>query len=212
MTQWLNKIRFPRKAKRLPVEFASSLLILLLGIGLGIFSKWLDNLSIDSTVPWQNVLGILDLGNVFSDFAVWFLIALAVAIFSRSPLKAGLNVLLFFAGMCASYHIYTIFFSGFNPLSYMMIWYVLTIVSPFFALVCWYGKGSTAVSLIIDILILGVMIQCCFSVGLWYFDFTSLINILIFAGSAAILYTSPKQTLISLLGGGILAFIFSMIY
>lgn len=114
--------------------------------------------------------------------------------------------------MCLSYHIYTVIFSGFNPLSYMMIWYALTIVSPFLALVCWYGKGRTVPSAVIDVLIFTVMIRCCFSVGLWYFDFTSLINILIFAASALILYSTPKQTLISLAGAVILAFVISAVY
>lgn len=212
MIRWLNTIRIPKKSKKLAVEIICSLLILLLGVGLGIFSKWLDNLSLDSTILWHRLLGILDLRNVFSDFAIWFLIALAVAIYSRSPFKAGLNVFLFFAGMCLSYHIYTVIFSGFNPLSYMMIWYALTIVSPFLALVCWYGKGRTVPSAVIDVLIFTVMIQCCFSVGLWYFDFTSLINILIFAASALILYSTPKQTLISLAGAVILAFVISAVY
>lgn len=206
MKNWLDNIRTPDRNIRLSTKITSSLLVLLLGIGLGAFSKWLDNMAIDDTVWWQHILGILDLGNVFSLFAVWFLIALAIAVYSKTPWRAGLNVFLFFAGMCVSYHVYTVVFSGFNPRSYMMIWYGLTLVSPILAFICWYGKGKTTISLIIDIGILGVMMRVCFSIGMWYFDFTSTLNTLFFIASVIILYDTPRNTVISLVGAVVVAF------
>ena len=69
-----------------------------LGVALGIFAKWMDNLSIDNTIFWQNFLETLDLGNVFSEFPIWLLIALMISIYSKDPISAGLRVLIFLWG------------------------------------------------------------------------------------------------------------------
>lgn len=206
MRTWLRKVRTPNRGIKLSAQITYSILILLLGIILGVFSKWLDNMSIDDTIGWQHILGILDLRNVFSEFAIWLLIALAISVYSSTPLRACLNVFLFFAGMCVSYHLYTIVFAGFNPQRYMMIWYGFTLLSPVLAFICWYGKGETKVSLTIDILILAVMMSECFAIGFWYFDITRIINVLIFVGSVVILYSEPKQTFVSLLGAVVLSY------
>lgn len=209
MKAWLYKVRTPNREK-LSAQIAYSILILLLGIALGIFSKWLDNTGINDAIWWQRILGTIDLGNVFSEFAIWLFIALAISVYCSSPLRAGLNVFLFFAGMCTSYHLYTIMFAGFNPDSYMMIWYGITLLSPVLAFICWFGKGKTKTSLIIDILILAVMMSVCFSIGFWYFYITRIINVIIFIGSVVIMYSGPKQTVISLLGAVVLSYAFRM--
>lgn len=207
MKEWLNSIRKPETEQKTARLVFDALLVLLIGIALGIFSKWLDQVSINDAVWWQRVLGILDLRNVFSDFSVWFLAALAVSVYSKSPLRAGLHVFLFFAGMCASYHWYTVAFCGFNPRSYMMIWYALTLLSPFPAVICWYGKGQTKISAVIDMFVLAVMARCCFSIGFWYFDFRGIPELLIFAGAAAVLHCTPKNTAVSTAGAFVLAFL-----
>lgn len=211
MKAWLYKIRTPNRDIKLSLQITCSILILLFGIALGVFSKWLDNMGINDAIWWQHILGIIDLRNVFSEFAIWLLIALAISVYSSSPLRAGLNVFLFFVGMCISYHLYTIVFAGFNPQRYMMIWYGFTLLSPALAFICWYGKGETIVSLIIDILILAVMITKCFAIGFLYFAVTRIINVIIFLGSAAILYSKPKQTVISLFGAFVLSNAFTML-
>ena len=209
MKTWLYKVRTPNREK-LSAQIIYSILILLLGIALGIFSKWLDNTGINDAIWWQHILGTIDLGNVFSEFAIWLLIALAISVYCSSPLRAGFNVFLFFVGMCTSYHLYTIIFAGFNPGSYMMIWYGITLLSPVLAFICWFGKGKTKTSLIIDILILAVMMSVCFSIGFWYFYITRIINVIIFIGSVAIMYSEPRQTVISLLGAVVLSYAFRM--
>ena len=54
MIKCLNKVRMYNGYKS---KFVSTALIFLLGILLGMFAKWLDNLSIDNTIWWQNIKG-----------------------------------------------------------------------------------------------------------------------------------------------------------
>ena len=128
----INQIRTPKQCS-VKSAVISAALTSIAGIVLGIIAKWLDNLALDSTIWWHRLFETLDLGNFFSDFAIWLLIALVIAVFSSSALRAALNVFAFFAGMCAAYHAYTVLFSGFNPSSYMMIWYGITLLSPILA-------------------------------------------------------------------------------
>lgn len=50
MKEWLDSIRKPNKDIKISKKIIYSLLILLLGIILGVFSKWLDNLSINDEI------------------------------------------------------------------------------------------------------------------------------------------------------------------
>ena len=207
----LNNIRDPKQTPKKNI-IITEVIIFMSGIVLGIFSKWLDNLALDSTVWWHRLFETLDLGNFFSDFAVWLLIALIIAVLSPSPMRAVLGVFVFFAGMCVAYHVYTILFSGFNPSSYMMIWYGITLLSPILAVLCWYAKGTGAVPVIIDVAIIAVFSLSCFSIGLVYISLRSVLYLLVFAGAIAVLYRDPKQLIISLPVGFLLSFLISPIW
>ncbi len=211
MKEKLNKVRLPNKSIKTKNKILSTFLIFLFGVILGIFSKWLDNLSINDSVWWQNILGILNLSNIFSMFGIWIFIAVTISVFSKTPQRASINVLLFFIGMTVSYHLYTILFSGFNPMKYMLIWYSVTLISPLLAYICWYAKGKSKISMLISSLILCVMFISSFSIGMWYFDFKSIVDLLIFIGTIAVLYVNQKNTLYSLLTSIVLAFIISSI-
>ena len=211
MKEVLEKIRIPDKNLKLSRKIINTSLIFLLGIILGIFSKWLDNLSIDDTVWWQHILGVLDLGNVFSELGIWIFIAITISVFSKTPLRESLNVLLLFIGMTVSYHLYTIYVSGFNPKSYMMIWYTITLISPILAFICWYAKSKNKISLMISSLILTVMFILSFSIGMWYFYFKSIIDTILFIGAILVLYVSPKNSVYNLLIALLLAFAFRIL-
>lgn len=210
MKDFFNKIRTPDKTIKTSKKIINTILIFLLGIILGVFSKWLDNMAIDNTIWWQHILGILDLRNVFSYVGIWIFLAITISVFSKTPLRAGLNVFLFFVGMTVSYHLYTIVFSGFNPKNYMMIWYGITAITPILAFICWYAKGNNKISIIISCVILAVMLKESFSVGIWYFYFKSIIDTLFFLGTMTVLYTKPKNSVYSLLFAVILVIVYSL--
>ncbi len=179
------------------------------GIALGVFSKWLDNLALDSTVWWHRWIETLNLGVFFSDLAIWLLLALLIAVFSRSPLWAALRVFVFFVGVCAAYHAYTIVFSGFHPTSYMMVWYAITLVSPLLAVLCWYARGTGPVGILLQIGVIAVFFLSCFAIGFFYVDLRGLLYSLVFCGAVAAIYRNLKQLLIALPVGILLAFLLS---
>ena len=118
---------------------------------------------------------------------------------------AALNVFAFFAGMCAAYHLYSILFAGFNPSSYMVIWYAITLVSLVLAALCWYAKGKGTIPIFLDIGIMAVFTLSCFSLGFFYVDLRGILYLLVFIGATAILYRNPKQTAISISAGFLVA-------
>ena len=207
MKKFLNDIRMPNKNISLKKKIINTLLVFFFGILLGIVSKWLDNLSINDSIWWQYIIDVIDLKNVLSSFSIWLFIALLISVYSKTPLRSSINVFLFFVGMTISYHLYTILFSGFNPKYYMMIWYTLTVISPFLAYICWYAKADSKISIVISALIISVMIISCFSIGSWYLYLNSIIDLLIFIGVIFVLYIKPKNTLFSLAIGTFIAYL-----
>lgn len=207
MKEKLNKIRIPDYSTSLKRKIVNSILVFLLGLILGIISKWVDNLSINDNIWWQHLINSIDLRNILSEMTIWIFIAINLSIYSKTPQRASLNVLLFFLALTLSYHLYTIMFSGFNPSNYMKIWYITTLFSPILAYICWYAKGKSIISIVISTLIIAVMVTLSFSVGFWYVDIYRKVYLLLFIVSVITLYVCPKNTIISLIAGFLLSFI-----
>ena len=205
MRKFLNSIRKPNKNIKVSQKIIKSIAILFLGIALGIFSKWLDNLALDDQVWWLRIIEKTNIGNILSDFPIWIVIALIIAVYSSSAIKAGIDVFLFYLGMCVSYHIYTVKICSFNPRSYMMIWYTITLVSPVLAVFCWYAKGNTKKSLVLCTAIFAVLMLTCFGFGYLYVTITKTVNILFFVIAVVAMNSKWKNTAICLVSAFIVA-------
>ena len=99
MNKFLNNTRSTENEIPVSRKIRNTILILCLGIVLGTFSKFLDNTA-SNALPF--IFEYLDVRNFLGRFAVWLLIALCIAIYSRSSLRASLNVFVFFVGMVAT--------------------------------------------------------------------------------------------------------------
>ena len=207
MKEVLKRIREPDNSLSLKRKIINSFLLFLFGLICGIFAKWLDNLSINDSISWQHFIGVIDLRNILSEIPVWLFLAINISIFSKTSWRAGVNVFLFFLGMTVSYHIYTILFSGFNPNSYMLKWYIITCISPLLAYICWYAKSKSVISMIISSLIIAIMISICLNIGFWYFDISRLIYLVFLVAIIITLHVNLKNTLLSIIIGLLLSFL-----
>lgn len=189
MKDFLNEIRRPINIS-LSNKVLYSTLIFIAGVVLGIISKALDETS-SNLLPY--IIDVLDLGNFFSRMGVWIFLAVVISVYSKSPVRAAINVFLFFVGMVGSYYLYTVVVAGFFPKSYMMIWIAMTVISPFLAFVCWYAKGKSVISISISSIILLFISRQSFAFGFWYFDIRHSLEVLLWLATIFVLSESPKQ-------------------
>lgn len=189
MKDFLNQIRRPVDISQ-SRKYIFSTLILIVGIIFGVISKVLDETA-SNLLPY--FLEVLDLRNFFSRMGVWIFLAVLISVFSKSPVRAALNVFLFFVGMVGSYYLYTILIAGFFPKSYMMIWIIMTVISPFMAFVCWYAKGKGTIALMISSVIFMFISRQAFAFGFWYLDVINILEFLLWIATIFVLYQSSKQ-------------------
>ena len=133
----------------------TSLAVVLLGLFLGVFQKWLDG-SAFNELPM--IFQQLDITNFFGRLSVWILLGTIISVYSSTPVRASVNTFLFFISLVAGYYLYCSVFLGFFPRSYAMIWVVLSFVSSAFAYVCWYARGNGLPAILISAVILGVLL------------------------------------------------------
>lgn len=189
MKVFLNETRKPTELSfTRKIIYSGSIFII--GVLLGLTSKFLDEAA-SNVLPF--LLETMDLGNFFSRMGVWIFIAIVISLYSKSPRRAAVNVFLFFVGMVGSYYFYTVTIAGFFPKSYMMIWLVMTIVSPVLAFGCWYAKDQAFMAIMISSIILMFMARQAFAFGFWYFDIRYSLEFLLLIATTIILYQSPKQ-------------------
>lgn len=189
MGRYLDKIRKPIKEEKLHKSVLNTLLILLLGLVLGVGQKSLDS------VPYNELpllLQRLDIVNYFGRLAIWILLGTVLSVYSRSPLRAGLNVFFFFLSMIIGYYLYSNYVLGFLPMRYMMIWIVMTFLSFFIGYISWYAKGKGMVSILISSIILGVL----FSQAILVFQgirITHVLEVITWFIGLLVLYRKPKE-------------------
>lgn len=175
--KYLNRVRKPETQPSLQSRLLMIAGALLLGACLGTFSKYLDYRQTALSGILQLLDEVLDLHNFLGMFAPWIVIAVFLSIKSPNPFQASANVFAFFAGMVASYYLYSNYVAGFFPKSYAMIWMGFTLLSPILAFFCWYAKGTGWLAIVISAGILGFLINCTLAYGMWYVDLRSALHL-----------------------------------
>lgn len=172
-------------------QFLNTFFVLLFGIGMGVLSKFLDCIP-SNELP--HFIEHIDLGNFFGRMSVWYFLAVVISVYSKTSLRAAINVFLFFTGMLAGYYAYTRIFAGFYPdRSYFMLWAGLTLISPVLAFICWYAKGAGKAAVVISSVIIAVLFLQAFYFGTTYFDVSSPLEVIVWIAGIVILCQSPKR-------------------
>ena len=212
MKKFLNDIRSAENPISGNRKIINTIAILFLGIALGTFSKFLDFRQTELPSVLMAIDGALDVHNFLGRFEIWVLIALCISIYSNSAIRASVNVFTFFAGMVASYYLYSNYVAGFFPRSYAMIWFGFTMISPFLAFVCWYAKGKSRPAFMLSVLLLAVLFNMTFVYGWGYFEARSVLELIVFIIGLTVLRRDTLKS--SVLMGTIsivLAFLLDMV-
>ena len=116
---------------------------MILGLLLGAAAKWLD-------------ITTTNLGNIFSELSIWILLGAWIAITSKNPRRASLNVFLFCAGMLFTYYLTAELTGSVYSKTFIYGWSVVTLFSPLLAYVTWHAKSPNALAKMISAGIIAV--------------------------------------------------------
>lgn len=201
--EFLNAIRLPIKQRSKGRQILVTVLTLLLGVCLGIFSKHLDFKQTALPSFLRGIDQALELHTFLDGFAPWILIAVCIAIYNKTPLRAAINVFVFFVGMVAGYYWYGQYYAGFFPRNYAVIWAWFTVASPFLAAFCWYAKGNGWVSCLLSAGIVGVLFNTAFVYGITYFNVVSWLNVSVL-GITLFVLRRNKREMFPVIGFGVI--------
>ena len=183
------------------------ILCFVLGIILGLTSKYLDTVAVDGS--WiTNVLHYL--GDLFTRLGIWVWIATLIAAYSRTLRKAAINTCVFFIGMLLSYYIYSAYLFGFFPTSYFILWGGIALISPLLAAVVWIAKNDERLAMILPAMPMGLMLSLSLSIGFFYVDFTHLEELIMYVFLCVVFYKNQKQMIVSIGLSIIIAIIISI--
>jgi hypothetical protein len=141
---------------KLKHKIIASVAVLFFGILMGVSSKALDESAFNELPA---IMQKLDITNFLGRFGIWIFIGVCISVYSSSAKRAALNVFLFFLGMVSSYYIYCALVAGFFPMNYAMIWFGLTLVSPFLGAVCHLAKYESKIAIGISGIIIGAVLS-----------------------------------------------------
>lgn len=101
--------------------------MLITGLILGVVSRLLD-------IYTQN------LGNMFSELAIWILLGTIISIYSESKKKAMFNILPFCIGMLITYYVVAALTNGVYSWTFIAGWSMFAFLSPVMAYFVWMSK------------------------------------------------------------------------
>ena len=126
-------------------KLLNPLCMFILGLILGAISRLLD-------------IYTTNLGNIFSQIAIWILFGVLISIYSSSKKKAMLNIFPFCIGMLLTYYFVAFITKGVYSNAFIIGWTIFAFCSPIFACFTWMTKGKGIFSKIISIGIIMVSI------------------------------------------------------
>lgn len=112
--------------------------MLFVGFASGAISRLLD-------IYTQN------LGNIFSQMAIWILFGVLISIYSSSKKKAMLNIVTFCIGMLITYYFVAFITDGVYSNIIILGWTIFALCSPILAYFTWITKEKGVVPKIISI-------------------------------------------------------------
>lgn len=172
----------------LKCKIITSIAVLLFGVLMGVGSKALDESGFNEL---PTIMQKLDITNFLGRFAVWIFLGACISVYSSSVKRAALNVFLFFIGMVSSYYIYCTLVVGFFPMTYAMVWFGITLVSPLMAAVCHLAKDEGKLAVGISALTIGAVL----SQTILFFQgirITHLTEVIVLIATLFILRKKPK--------------------
>ncbi|MGM9875904.1 MAG: DUF6518 family protein [Bacilli bacterium] len=108
------------------------------GLILGIISRLLD-------IYTEN------LGEIFSQMAIWILIGTLISIYSKTKKMAMINILTFCIGMLITYYIVAAINHGVYSRIFIIGWTIFAFCSPLFAYFTWMTKEKGMIAKIISV-------------------------------------------------------------
>ncbi len=126
-------------------KYLNPISMFIIGLILGVISRLLD-------IYTQN------LGNIFSQMAIWILFGVLISINSPTKKKAMLNILPFCIGMLITYYAVAIISKGVYSTSYIVGWTIFALCSPVMAYFAWMSKEKGVFPKIISVGIVTVSI------------------------------------------------------
>lgn len=110
----------------------------MIGLLLGIISRLLD-------------IYTTNLGEIFSQMAIWILFGVLIAVYSKTKKRAMVNVFLFCMGMLITYYVVAFLTKGVYSSTYIIGWTIFALLSPVFAYFTWITKEKGIFPKIISI-------------------------------------------------------------
>lgn len=126
-------------------KLLNPLCMFILGLILGVISRLLD-------------IYTTNLGNIFSQMAIWILFGVLISIYSSSKKKAMLNIFPFCIGMLITYYFVAFISKGVYSNMFIIAWTIFAFCSPILAYFTWMTKQKGIFPKIISIGIILVSI------------------------------------------------------
>lgn len=120
-------------------------MMFIIGLILGVISRLLD-------IYTQN------LGNIFSELAIWILFGVLISINSETKKKAMLNIFPFCIGMLLTYYFVAFITKGVYSKDYIIGWTIFALFSPMMAYFTWKTKEDGILPKLISVAIVLVSI------------------------------------------------------